>query len=573
MIDSTILDLVPASVRAQWKCSGFYPDQSLYEQFVQRANRHPDREAVCAEEGTRSYGALLEDVRRLVMAFQGLGVVAGDVIAYQLPNSWKCIAIDLAAAAVGAISCPIPMGRGRLDFESLIRRCQPRCVIIDSASSLEIREWLDAMCASQPSLRHRVLSGAQGSEGWLTLDDFWRFEPVVDGRLPPVDPDGPARFLVSSGTESEPKLVAYSHNALMGGRGRFLETLHGETSPPRAFYLVPLASAFGSSATAGILCWLGGTLILNSGFDPARVIQTSARYQPDYLLGVPTMFQRLLADPALTEAAMASVRAVISGGALVDEATVTKCCRTLGCDFVSLYGSADGVNCHHRRGESMERVIGTVGRPNPAVCEIRIVDPRGQPCPPNELGEVIARGPLSPMQYVNAPELDERYRDPEGWVRTGDLGLLDEQGYLVLKGRIKDTIIRGGMNVSPAQIEAQVSHYPHVVSAACVPVPDPDLGQRIGLCLSMEPTAPRPRITELNRYLGERGLERHKLPEYVRYYRHLPLSPAGKVDKKRLEADFYCLNAVPQATLNQAVALMRAQTEQHPLAPSLMQEG
>lgn len=221
----------------------------------------------------------------------------------------------------------------------------------------------------------------------------------------------------------------------------------------------------------------------------------------------------------------------------------------------------------------MERVIGTVGRPNPAVCDIRIVDPNGQPCPVNVPGEVLARGPLSPMQYVNAPELNERYRDPEGWVRTGDLGVLDEQGYLVLKGRIKDTIIRGGLNVSPAQIEAQVSHYSGVVSAACVPVPDADLGQRIGLCLSMEPTAPRPRITELNRFLEKRGLERHKLPEYLRYYRHLPLSPAGKVDKKRLESDFACLDAVPQATLNHAVALMSARAEQHPVAPSLVREG
>jgi acyl-CoA synthetase len=153
------------------------------------------------------------------------------------------------------------------------------------------------------------------------------------------------------------------------------------------------------------------------------------------------------------------------------------------------------------------------------------------------IGEIAARGPLSPMQYVGAPELDERYRDGEGWVYTGDLGLIDDKGYLVHAGRKKDIIIRGGVNISPAQIEDIAASHPAVISAACVPVADPDLGHRVCLCLVLREGMERPSLSQFTGYLHKQGLETNKLPEYLRYYRQLPLSPAGKVDKKQLAAE------------------------------------
>ena len=125
----------------------------------------------------------------------------------------------------------------------------------------------------------------------------------------------------------------------------------------------------------------------------------------------------------------------------------------------------------------------------------------------------------------------------DGWVYTGDLGFIDDDGYLVLAGRKKDIIIRGGVNISPAQIENIAVSHPAVVSAACVPVPDPDLGHRVCLCLALRDGAERPSLSQFTHYLHEKGLDTNKLPEYLRYYRQLPLSPAGKIDKKRLSAE------------------------------------
>lgn len=157
--------------------------------------------------------------------------------------------------------------------------------------------------------------------------------------------------------------------------------------------------------------------------------------------------------------------------------------------------------------------------------------------PQGEVGELKARGPMSPMQYVNAPELDCKYRDEEGWVCTGDLGYIDTKGYLVLAGRKKDIIIRGGANISPVQIESLIIGHPDVVSVACVPVPDDDLGHRICACVTLREGGQRFSLKELTDYLRNQGLEVNKLPEYLRFYRYLPVTPAGKVDKKKLTAE------------------------------------
>ena len=360
---------------------------------------------------------------------------------------------------------------------------------------------------------------------------------MIPDRLPAVDPNAPVRFLISSGTESEPKWIAYSHNALAGGRGRFLQRIHSDGGSFRGLYLMPLGTAFGSTATFGILSWLGGTVSVLRQFDVGAAIRAIGKLQPTHIFGVPTMFQRIAADPDFSKTDTSGLIAIISGGAKMDEASIRRCTAAFKCGFISLYGSADGVNCHTTLEDSLTTVLHKTGRPNPDVCAIRIVDDRKQEVPQGDIGEITARGPITPLQYVNNPDLDALYRDENGWVYTGDLGYIDDDGYLVLTGRKKEIIIRGGVNISPAQIESIASSHPAVVSAVCVPVTDHDLGQRICLCLVMREGAERPSLVQFTHYLLGRGLEKNKLPEYLRYLRQMPLGPAGKVDKKRLTAE------------------------------------
>ncbi|MEO9061060.1 MAG: class I adenylate-forming enzyme family protein [Nitrosospira sp.] len=546
MNHSGVIDLVPGEVRSRWTEEGIYPDKSLYELFCEHAWRHPDSPAVISLDRTVSYIALLNKVQRLASSLRALGIVAGDVIAYQLPNSWHSCAIDLAAAALGAIAAPFPPGRGRLDIQSLLRRCDARVMIVERKyAGVDLCELIDSIRPTLLSLRVLVVDG-EARGGWHALDGLFQAEPMNPDTFPAVSPDSPARFLVSSGTESEPKWVAYSHNALAGGRGRFLHRIHPDGRTFSGLYLMPLGTAFGSTATAGVLSWLGGTVVVLRQFDTAAAIQTIAQLKPAYILGVPTMFQRIAADPALAQTDTSSLIAIISGGAEIDAASIRRCTEAFRCGFISLYGSADGVNCHTMLDDNPEAVFRKAGRPNPDVCSIRIVDDRKQEVPQGCIGEIAARGPISPMQYVNAPDLDARYRDKEGWVYTGDLGLIDNDGYLVLSGRKKDIIIRGGVNISPAQIEAIAASHPAVVSAACVPVADADLGHRVCLCLVLRDGAEYPSLSQFTGYLHKQGLEKSKLPEYLRYYRQLPLSPAGKVDKKQLAAEIEFAQRMPE---------------------------
>ncbi|SEL40699.1 class I adenylate-forming enzyme family protein [Nitrosovibrio tenuis] len=540
MNDSGIIDLVPAEVRSQWARNGTYPNKSLYELFCEHVRRHPDAPAVISLDHTITYLRLLDKVHRLASSLKALGIVSGDVIAYQLPNSWHSCAIDLAAAALGAIVAPFPPGRGRLDIHSLLQRCDARVIIVEREhAKIDLCEVIESLRSTLLSLRILIVDDISGKvpKGWHTLDDLFQAEPIGSAHLPAVSPHSPVRFLISSGTESEPKWVAYSHNALAGGRGRFLQRIHPDGSAFKGLYLVPLGTAFGSTATFGVLSWLGGSVVLLRQFDVAAAIQTIAELKPAYIFGVPTMFQRIAADPALSKIDTSSLIAIISGGAKIDEASIRRCTEAFGCGFISLYGSADGVNCHTTLDDDLETILRKTGRPNPDVCSLRIVDDQKCEVPRGCIGEIAARGPISPMQYVNAPDLDALYRDKEGWVYTGDLGFIDEDGYLVLSGRKKDIIIRGGVNISPAQIENLAVSHPAVVSAACVPVADPDLGHRVCLCLVLRDGVERPSLSQFTRYLHEQGLETSKLPEYLRYCRQLPLNPAGKVDKKQLTAE------------------------------------
>lgn len=555
MNQSGILDLVPVDVRNQWIMNGTYPNKSLYQLFCEKVQIHPDKLAVVSLEQTITYEQLQYRVACLAASFHSLGVVAGDVIAYQLSNSWHHCAIDLAAAALGAIVAPFPPGRGRLDTQSLLSRCDARVIIVDSKFvQMDVCEMIESLRPGLLSLRILVVNG-EARDGWHTLESLYQSKPIASNHLPDVDPGWPVRLLISSGTESDPKWIAYSHNALAGGRGRFLQRICPDGGSFRGLYLMPLGTAFGSTATFGVLSWLGGAVLVLTQFDAGAAIRAIGELHPTHIFGVPTMFQRIAADPELARANKSSLIAIISGGAKIDEASIRRCTEAFRCGFISLYGSADGVNCHTMPDDSLDTILHKTGRPNPDVCSIKIVDDHKREVARGQIGEIAARGPITPMQYVNNPELDARYRDEDGWVYTGDLGFIDEDGYLILAGRKKEIIIRGGVNISPAQIESIAVSHPAVVSAVCVPVADHDFGQRICLCLVMHDGAERPSLAQFTRFLLDQGLEKNKLPEYLRYLRQLPLSPAGKVDKRRLTAELESAQFIPGPNvLNQAVS-------------------
>ncbi|MFE9462606.1 class I adenylate-forming enzyme family protein [Streptomyces virginiae] len=532
-------DLLPAELRRAWVVDGTCPDLDLYSLFRARQIADLHRTAVVDAKGKLCYTALDRKVRCLATGLRDLGIGPGDVVGVQLPDGRAAVIADLALAALGAVPLPFPVGRGVLEAECLLRRAEAVAVIAATEHrALRPAADLRTLAGALPRLRHVIAAGRPGTipDGTIPLTQLLRSDP---GGFVPArpDPDSAARILVSSGSEAEPKMVAYSHNALAGGRGNFLASLIPDGTPPRCLFLVPLASAFGSNGTAVTLARHGGTLVLLDHFTADAALAAVREHRPTHVLGVPTMIRMMLERLDGTGGELPSPTALVLGGAPLDETTAAAAAQAFGCPVVNLYGSADGVNCHTGLGSTVPPTDGSgvvAGHPDPRVAEIRIADPEThEPLPDGALGEILSRGPMTPLCYVGAPELDARYRTPDGWVRTGDLGHLDADGVLHVVGRLKDIVIRGGANISPAEVERELTAHPQVRDVACVGVPDPLMGERLAACVVAR-GAHAPTLASLGEHLTGRGLERRKHPERLLVVPELPLTAAGKPDRAAL---------------------------------------
>ncbi|MFD9907602.1 class I adenylate-forming enzyme family protein [Streptomyces sp. NPDC059063] len=535
-------DLLPVALRRSWAVDGTCPDLDLYSLFRSRQISDLHRTAVLDGKGKLCYTALDRKVRCLAVGLRALGTGPGDVVGVQLPNNRNAVIADLALAALGAIALPFPVGRGTAEATSLLARAEATAVI----AAAEHRGAHPAAAlaeATVPGLRHVIAVGpGPVPERAVAYAELLRSDPAAFVAERP-DPDGPARILVSSGSEAEPKMVAYSHNALAGGRGNFFASLMPDPSaPPRCLFLVPLASAFGSNGTAVALARHGGTLVLLDHFTPEAAIAAIREHEPTHVLGVPTMARMILDRLEADGEKLPAPTALVLGGSPLDATTAERARRVLGCAVVNLYGSADGVNCHtgldgHPEAGDAEGAGGIVaGRPDPRVADIRVADPATHaPLPDGTVGEIVARGPMTPLCYVGAPELDARYRTHDGWVRTGDLGLIDADGVLHVVGRLKDVVIRGGANISPAEVERELSAHPSIRDVVCVGVPDPVMGERLAACV-VQGAADGGALTldALGEHLTRRGLDRGKHPERLLIVEELPLTPAGKPDRAAL---------------------------------------
>jgi acyl-CoA synthetase (AMP-forming)/AMP-acid ligase II len=535
-------DLVPAQLRRRWVAQGYCPDRDLYTLFSEHVRVHPQRTAVIDAAGAIDYATLDTRVRRIAAALAEAGLGPRDIVGIQLPNSWCAVAAELAVAAVGAVALPYPAGRGRQDSLSLLGRSRASAAIVsDAAGQVPLAANLASLRPELPDLRTVFVFGAapQGCEPlerWLAdtgAERWWSGAPI--------DPEAPARILVSSGSEAEPKMVAYTHNAMAGGRGNYLGALHRHSGaarsapePMRSLVLVPLPSSYGSCGVV-ILARHGGTLLLQSAFDPAAALRMITEHQPTHVFGVPIMLRRITDQPRSSNEDSSGLRVLVSSSAALPAATIEACQARFGVPVVNIYGSADGVNCHTARGGCAPTAAGCAGRSDPAVADIRIVDDHGHPVPPGQAGEIWSLGPMTPLCYVNAPQLDARYRAPGGWVRTGDRGVIGSDGCLRVVGRLKQIVIRGGYHISPAEVERQLAAHPAIADVVCIAVPDPDLGERLCACITQRPDTSSLTLTQLNAFLeGERGLERRKLPELLLTLPELPLGPTGKVCRQTL---------------------------------------
>jgi acyl-CoA synthetase (AMP-forming)/AMP-acid ligase II len=499
------------------------------------AARTPGAPAVWEDDREISFAALRDNVRALIARLPREGIHDGDVVAVALPNVALYVALEIAVPASGAVLFPLPLGIGHRELASVLERSGARLLVTDdSTEGRGIAEVAAGLRGAPALLTAAELAAASGAE---LADEQTAAPPAPQSRDPaPQDPDpdpDPDRIVqiaLTSGTTGLPKLASLSARLKQLTFEGFTTRLRVQPGD-RMFPMSPITQGVGEMCLYALR--RGATLVMLGPrrFDPETALAIAQRSEATILAGVPTMIGRLLHSPAFDPAALPRLRLTVSAGAPLPPAVARDWETRTGSPIGSFYGAMDiGQLAVPDPEDPAEKRWTTVGRPHDTA-ELRIVDPQGAKLAAGETGEICMRGPLVQDRYWGE---DAGPYAADGWAHFGDLGFLDPDGYVHVTGRIKDTIIRGGNNINPLEVEALLREHPAIGDACVVGRPDPDLGERaVAFVVPAAGHGPLG-LEELTAFLRERELTRYKWPEQVECVDVLPLGATGKVDRQAL---------------------------------------
>ncbi len=527
---------VPTELERRWLAAGLWDDRTLGEQ-LDRALRASAGEAfrIHSEQRpwTGTFGELDERARRLAGALVDRGVQPGDAVAFQLPNWVEAAVTFYAGALLGAVIVPIVHFYGPKEVEYILRRTGVRVLV--TAAAFGHTDYLADLVRMGEALDGvhtiAVVGAPAGSlpSGLLDFDDLEAAgtpiaEPVS------VDPGSAAIVAYTSGTTADPKGVIHTHRTI-GSEVRQLGAM--DANAGRATLTgAPVGHAMGMLGALLIPVLKGNPVHLVDVWDPARILGLMTEFELASGSGATYFLTSLLDHPDRTDAHLGLMEHIGLGGATVP-AAVAERAAAQGISIVRMYGSTEHpsvTGSYHTDPEPFR--LRTDGRPLEGV-EIRLLDDGGQLVDPGEPGEIWSRGPDCCMGYTD-PALTAALFDDEGWYRTEDIGVLDASGYLTITDRKKDVIIRGGENISAAEVEGQLMGMDGVAEVAVVAAPDPRLGEQACAFVRVTAAAGPIDLAAVRRCLAESGLARQKWPEQLRIVEDLPRTPSGKVKKEVL---------------------------------------
>jgi len=489
-----------------------------------------DKPALICDGATLNWPDFCADYHRLAHGLLARGVMPGDCVAVVMSNSPAMLRVLLALLACGVVSVPVNLSVTDAALLGMLR--DAGCVAVIASS--DQRGRLDELRGALPAMR-LWLTDADAATGWQTLD------AVADGQpaeLPPagaaVGPDALLNIIYSSGTTGLPKGIAHSHR---GRRDWAYDLAIALRYHGRARTLLTIGLYSNISWVAMLTTLLaGGTLVLHRRFDAAEFLSTVERERITHTAMVPVQFQRVVELQRERAADLSSMQAMMSCGSPLHEPLKRDIFALFQCGIIELYGLTEGI-ITTLEPEEAEGRWSSVGRPLVGT-DILIVDDAGTPVAPGETGEVVARGRITMPGYYRRPEanLEARYIDSNGqvWLRSGDIGRLDEHGYLYVVDRKKDMILSGGQNIYPQDIEAVLITHPAVREVAVIGVPSARWGETpIALAVCDTAVATDELLSWANARLGRQ----QRLAD-VLVVSALPRNPNGKLLKRELRQQY-----------------------------------
>ena len=499
---------------------------TTYQTLLQAARRWPDKLAVVEGESTLSFAELERRVVDCARAFVATGFEHGDRFAIWAPNSINWQVAALAGQAVGCVLVPLNTRYKRGEAEDIVTRSGARGLFFcRSFLGTDYAGMVEALKAPRIEQRidiDRLEDWASGADGDAALDD----------RIAAVSGDCLADVLYTSGTTGAPKGVMCTHNQNI----RVFETWSaGVTLSDQDNYLIinPYFHSFGYKAGWLAALIRGATVFPMQTFDLDAVLRLIEEASISFLPGAPTIFQSLLQHPDRDAFDTSSLRCAVTGAASVPVQLVKDMKHTLGFEEVyTAYGLTEstGVVSLCRPGDDFETIATTSGRPMDEI-EVQIAGPDEMPVPAGEQGEIWVRGFNVMKGYLNDAEATAAAITSDGWLRTGDIGVMDERGYLRITDRLKDMFICGGFNCYPAEIEQILLGHPHISDVAVLGVPDERLGEVGHAFVVPSGEASAAEIIEWAR----NHMANFKAPRRVSFLDALPRNASGKVQKFLLQ--------------------------------------
>jgi fatty-acyl-CoA synthase len=503
-------------------------DQGLGSWPVRRRRLSPDHVAFVHGGTRRTYAELDDRTRHLAGALRNLGVERGDRVAYLGPNDPALLETLFATTALGGVFVPLNWRLTALELTHIAADCGA-LVLVHAAAMADVATTVAT--DGSTALRDLVALGTP-FEGMATGEGRGgaAAPAPVDA---PVRLDDPAVIIYTSGTTGRSKGATLSHGNITWNCVNVLVDTD-LASDEVALVSAPLFHVAALNMVSLPILMKGGTVVLTGGFDPDVALELIARHRVTVMFGVPSMFNAMAQVPAFASADLSSLRRLLCGGAPVPLSTI----RTYldrGIPFLQGYGMTETSPGALFLGA--ERAADKAGSAGVAsfFTDVRVVRPDGSPVEPGEKGEVVVAGPNVMRGYWNRPDATAEVMDGD-WFRSGDVALVDDDGYVTIVDRMKDVIISGGENVYPAEVEDVIYGHPDVAECAVIGVPDERWGE-VGRAIVVRRAGTALDERALLAHLDGR-LARFKLPQSVVFTERLPRSGAGKVLKAELRATF-----------------------------------
>lgn len=516
-------------------------DETIGANFERSALAYAEIEALVDVISDRrwTYCELNIEIDVLAKALMASGIARGDRVAIWSPNCPEWTVLQFAAAKIGAILVALNPAYQAQELSRVLSHSGTRLLISATAyKSSDYRRMLDEVRGQAAELDEIVFLG---TEDWQRL--CGRAHQVSDAqlrsRMATLHPDDPINIQYTSGTTGSPKGATLSHRNILNN-GYFVTELLELRPADRLCIPVPFYHCFGM-VMGNLGCTShGATMVIpGPGFDPAATLAAVEQERCTALYGVPTMFIAMLGLPDFTDRDVSSLRTGIMAGATCPIEVMKRCIADLNMAEVSIaYGMTETspVSCQTRIDDDLQRRTETVGRAHPHV-EIKIIDlatgelmPRGQP------GELCTRAYSVMLGYWRDHDRTREVIDSEGWMHTGDLAVMRDDGYCVIAGRIKDIVIRGGENVYPREIEEFLHTHPDIEDVQVVGVPDAKYGEEVCAWIKLRPDGGQLDADAVRAFCSGQ-LAHYKIPRYVLLVDDFPMTVTGKVRKVDMRAE------------------------------------